>query len=151
MDFKNAKEIIESFNKKPITTLCILAGLVILFIALMYFGGFFGEKGKQLAGPAQEIRGVSPPPKVEQRQIESPNQTSEKRSEVSSPSKTVKQETKKSKEPDIKQESGSHPRAGESPTVIQQTEGDQSPAVYVAPGGKSTITYSAPKENKGKE
>ena len=37
------------------------------------------------------------------------------------------------------------------PTTNQHTEGDQSPAVNVAPGGKSIINYGAPKDRGPQE
>lgn len=151
MDFKNAKEIIGSFKKRPITTLVILSVLLILFIAAMYFGGYFGEKGKQLAGPGQEIRGLSPPPKVGKQPVESTNQPSNKGQEFSTPSKVVQEQAQKNNQSDITSKANQHTEGKESPAIVQETKGGQSPAVYVGPGGSSTINYGAPKDKKTKE
>jgi len=42
-------------------------------------------------------------------------------------------------------------KAEPRPTINQHTEGDQSPAVNVAPGGQSIIKYSSPKETNRSE
>jgi hypothetical protein len=152
LDFKTAKDIIESLKKKPITTFCILVGLVILFIGVMYFGGFLTEKGKQLAVPSQEIRGVSPPSKAEQQQLESADQSRDKGQGLSTPPKVVQQQPKKLKQPDTAQKASPQTEGDQSPIIIQETKGDQSPAVIVGPGGSSTINYGAtPKDKKAKE
>ena len=140
IDIKDAEKIYEMSRKKPRKTFWII---IVLVLGLIYFGlkayigGYFGERGKQDASPSKQtaegLTATTP---------ETKDKAGKANTEVRSPTKSEKQgakETKEPKGPDSKQS-----------TVIQKTEGDQSPAVNVGPGGKSTIIYGEPKKEGGK-
>jgi hypothetical protein len=151
VSIEDAEKMTKLLKKRPKKALIIIIALLILAIVGALIYGFFGEIGKQLAGPPQEIRGVSPPPKAEQQQMESTDQPRDKGQGLSTPPKVVQQQKEKTDQPDVSPKINQHTEGNGSPTVVQQPGGDQSPAVYVGPGGSSTITYGAPKDKKSEE
>ena len=112
MDYKDTEKIIEAGEKRPKRTLFVLLVLLLLVSVIAFVTGYFREKGKRLAFPANQSQVISPP------------------------SSKARDHQKQ----DI-------PR----PIINQHTEGNQSPAVNVAPGGTATFDYSSPKKESSKE
>jgi uncharacterized membrane protein len=75
MNFKDAKEIYESFNKHRSKTILILIILLVIMAFLAYIKGYFGEKGKQHAGSTVQIEKSITPSKNDPEKIKYTDQS----------------------------------------------------------------------------
>jgi len=75
MNFKDAKEVCESFNKHRLKTILILIILVVIIVCIAYLQSYFGEKGKQHAGSTVQIEKSITPSKKEPEKIKHINQS----------------------------------------------------------------------------
>jgi len=152
MEIKDIEQMTESLKKKPFKTISVVILFLFFGAVIALIKGYFGEKGKRLEG-ASHVSSYT------EKSLEGFQQTPEKtkarpanneHSKVDSPAFS-NQTTgnhlpyhveNKHKELSLRHNKSEAPRQ----IINQHTEGEQSPAVNVAPGGQSIINYGAPND-----